>query len=252
MRTPYERPQSSAGGGSGAGGDYHRDRDGRDGRDRDGYSKYSSGRRDPSRPSRRECRVYVGNLAYEVGWQELKDFMRKAGEVVYADVLTQPSGRSKGCGVVEYSTPEEAQRAIRELNDTQLLNRPVFIREDRETEAKFGANPPRSRGPPPSGGHYSGAGADTAGRQIFIGNLPYIVAWQDLKDLFRQAGNVVRADVMEGPDRRSKGTGTVLFETPQEAQNAIAMFEGHEWHGRRLEVREVGMQIRDGLEIGGS
>lgn len=33
--------------------------------------------------------------------------------------------------IVEYSTPEEAQRAIKELSDTPLLGRPVFIREVR-------------------------------------------------------------------------------------------------------------------------
>ncbi|KAJ3060904.1 hypothetical protein HK102_009318, partial [Quaeritorhiza haematococci] len=245
MRTPYERPPASSStgdsyrGSSGAPGtsDY---RDGgssyRPGGS-EGYSKYSSGKRDPSRPSRRECRVYVGNLAYEVGWQELKDFMRKVGEVVYADILTQPSGRSKGCGVVEFATPEEAQRSIRELSDTSLMGRPVFIREDREQEAKFGSGPGRTRGPPGSSYHPGGHG-DASGRQIFVGNLPYIVAWQDLKDLFRQAGNVVRADVQEGPDRRSKGVGTVLFETAAEAHAAISMFDGYELHGRRLEVRE--------------
>ncbi|KAJ3034896.1 hypothetical protein HK097_004367, partial [Rhizophlyctis rosea] len=202
--------------------------------------KYTAPRRDPSRPSRRECRVYVGNLAYEVGWQDLKDFMRKAGDVVFADILTQVGGRSKGCGVVEFSEPEQAQRAIRELSDTPLLGRPVFIREDREQEAKFGSGPgrgvggPPGRGGPPGGGYYG----DSAGKQVFVGNLPYIVAWQDLKDLFRSAGQVIRADVHEGPDRRSKGTGVVLFETAGDAQHAISMYDGFEWHGRRLEVRE--------------
>lgn len=33
--------------------------------------------------------------------------------------------------VVEFSKPEEAQRAIRELSDQQLLGRPIFIREVR-------------------------------------------------------------------------------------------------------------------------
>lgn len=33
--------------------------------------------------------------------------------------------------IVEYSTPEEAQRAIKDLSDTPLLGRPVFIREVR-------------------------------------------------------------------------------------------------------------------------
>ncbi|TPX58835.1 hypothetical protein SpCBS45565_g07902 [Spizellomyces sp. 'palustris'] len=189
-RTPYDRPGGDSHGGS--------------------SSKYSAGRRDPNRPpSKKECRVYVGNLAYEVGWQDLKDFMRKAGEVVFADILTGPGGRSKGCGVVEYAAIEEAQKAIKELNDTPLMGRPVFIREDREQEAKFGSLGPTKK-------------MDTAGRQIFVNNLPYIVAWQDLKDLFRQAGTVLRADVMEGPDRRSRGMGVVLFETAEEAHHAIS------------------------------
>ena len=40
----------------------------------------------------------------------------------------------------------------------------------------------------------------------------------------QDSGAVVRADVMEGPDKRSKGTGTVLFETPAEAHTAMCMY----------------------------
>lgn len=51
-------------------------------------------------------------------------------------------------------------------------------------------------------------------------------------------GAVVRADVHIGPDGRPKGSGVVAFETPEDARNAIAQFNGHEWQGRPLEVRE--------------
>jgi RNA recognition motif-containing protein len=44
-------------------------------------------------------------------------------------VFTDFSGRSKGCGIVEFDTVEEAQKAIDELNDTELEGRKVFIRE---------------------------------------------------------------------------------------------------------------------------
>lgn len=37
---------------------------------------------------------------------------------------------------MEFSTPEEAQRAIAELNDTELMGRMIFVREDREVRAK--------------------------------------------------------------------------------------------------------------------
>lgn len=51
--------------------------------------------------------------------------------------------------------------------------------------------------------------------------LPYTVGWQDLKDLFRAAGSIIRADVKMGPDGSHSGTGTVVYETAQDAQNAI-------------------------------
>lgn len=71
--------------------------------------------------------------------------------------------------------------------------------------------------------------------------LPYNVGWQDLKDLFRQAavtGSVIRADVHLAQDGRPKGSGIVAFDTPEDARNAITQFNGYEWQGRNLEVRE--------------
>jgi RNA recognition motif-containing protein len=49
------------------------------------------------------------------------------------DHFSGPDGRSKGCGIVEFTSPDEAQRAIAELNDTELMGRMVFVREDRES-----------------------------------------------------------------------------------------------------------------------
>lgn len=49
-------------------------------------------------------------------------------------VLEEASGRSKGCGLVEYSTREEAQNAIEQLTNSKLGDRMIFVREDREPE----------------------------------------------------------------------------------------------------------------------
>ena len=56
----------------------------------------------------------------------------------------------------------------------------------------------------------------------FCLQLPYQAGWQDLKDLFRSAGNIVRADINIGADGRPKGSGTVIFETAKDAQQAIS------------------------------
>ncbi|KAJ7749513.1 hypothetical protein DFH07DRAFT_746679, partial [Mycena maculata] len=69
--------------------------------------------------------------------------------------------------------------------------------------------------------------------------LPYQASWQDLKDLFRGAGHVIRADINLAADGRPKGSGTVTFETASDAMSAIRMFHNTDWYGRTIEVREV-------------
>ncbi|TDL22750.1 RNA-binding domain-containing protein [Rickenella mellea] len=174
-----------------------------------------------------------------------------AGEVLFAEVLVTPTGVSKGCGIVEFSSPEDSQRAIRELSEVPLLGRPVFIREDRENDARFGATPVpgkigmamagqgfNAQPPPRPPSHNAFGNHNNPGNQLYVGNLPYQAGWQDLKDLFRAAGNIVRADINIGADGRAKGSGTVIFETAKDAQQAISMYNGFDWYGRTLEVRE--------------
>lgn len=67
--------------------------------------------------------------------------------------------------------------------------------------------------------------------------MPFSTQWQDLKDLLRPAGRILRADIALAPDGRSKGWGTAVFATPQEAQNAIDTFDGWEVDGRIIKVR---------------
>jgi len=164
-------------------------------------------------------------------------------------VLVTPTGISKGCGIVEFGSQEDSQRAIRELSEQPLLGRPVFIREDRENESRFGATPVPGKigmamagqgltvGPPPRPAYHNSFGQNP-GNQLYVGNLPYQAGWQDLKDLFRSAGNIIRADINIGADGRPKGSGTVIFETSKDAQQAISMYNGFDWYGRVLEVRE--------------
>lgn len=188
------------------------------------------------------CRVYVGNLSWKVRWQDLKDHMKQAGEVVRADVFEDFNGRSKGCGIVEYSAPEEAQRAIKELNDSELFERLIFVREDREDGMSRGGGFRGGRGSYPpfrgrGGGGYGPRGGGGNGRQVFVSNLPWRMSWQDMKDLFRGCGEVVRADIMMAPDGRSKGVGTVLFASEDAAHKAVDTYNNYEIDGRRIGVK---------------
>ncbi|KAL7551827.1 hypothetical protein ACHAWF_015024 [Thalassiosira exigua] len=182
-------------------------------------------------------RVYVGNLSWATSWQDLKDHMRDAGDVQYAKILQDRDGRSKGCGIVEFTTAEGAKDAIEKLTDTELKDRKIFVREDREDGKRGGGG--GGGGPSGGGGGGGGGGGDppAAGTQLFIGNLSWETGWQDLKDHFRQMGEVDRADVAVGRDGRKKGFGFIRFSTPEEAQKAISELNGVEFMGRPLEVR---------------
>jgi len=179
-------------------------------------------------------KVYVGNLAWETSWQDLKDHFRQAGEVLHADIMLGADGRSKGCGLVTFSNAHDAARAISTLHDSVLHSRSIFVREDRE---------PATVGSPGGFGKGGGRGGGPAvpsvsnGCQVFVGNLPWDVAWQALKDHFRAAGNVVHADVMMDAEGRSRGFGTVLFSTTREAAKAIQLFNESFLLGRQIEVR---------------
>eukprot|EP00003_Mantamonas_plastica_P002935 TRINITY_DN1234_c0_g4_i2.p2 TRINITY_DN1234_c0_g4~~TRINITY_DN1234_c0_g4_i2.p2 ORF type:complete len:147 (-),score=13.22 TRINITY_DN1234_c0_g4_i2:71-511(-) len=74
------------------------------------------------------CCVFVGNLAYSVNDAALQEHMSQAGEVVSAIVLRMGS-RSKGCGLVEYASAEDAENAQKTLTETELEGRNIFVRE---------------------------------------------------------------------------------------------------------------------------
>mmetsp|Transcript_19868 Transcript_19868/g.25065 ORF Transcript_19868/g.25065 Transcript_19868/m.25065 type:complete len:501 (-) Transcript_19868:1552-3054(-) len=184
---------------------------------------------------KQDCRVYVGNLSWDVSWQDLKDHMRTAGDVSFAEVMQEPGGRSKGCGVVEYKTPEEAKEAIDSLNDTELKGRMIFVREDRETSGGGGGRTGSAGGGGGGGGGYHGGASSTS---VYVGNLAYETSWQDLKDHMRQAGNVDQANILQGEDGRSKGCGIVIYQNVRDASRAIRELQNSTLHGRPIFVRE--------------
>ena len=197
-----------------------------------------------SAPPRLGRKVFVGNLGYSVTDAELKQaFVEGVGEgtVSEAVVLQNHDGRSKGCGIVTFETDEAAQQAVDSMQERDIKGRPIFLREDREettgTARRTNASGSSSRG---GGGGGRAVPPNThPDCFLFVGNLPFDVRWQELKDHFRRAGPVIKADVLIFPDtHRSKGVGTVVFEHPEDARNAIRMFNGTNMKGRELFVRE--------------
>ncbi|XP_053553973.1 serine/arginine-rich splicing factor 5 [Bombina bombina] len=94
-----------------------------------GYRQSNNG--GPSRygpPVRTEHRIVVENLSSRVSWQDLKDFMRKAGDVTYVDA--HRSNRNEG--VVEFASYTDMKNALDKLDGTELSGRKIKLVEDRK------------------------------------------------------------------------------------------------------------------------
>jgi RNA recognition motif-containing protein len=78
-------------------------------------------------------RLFVGNLAWTTTDLDLQEHMVSGGVVLSARVMVNESnGRSKGYGIVEMATQQDAMNAIQTLNNTELNGRSIFVREDQK------------------------------------------------------------------------------------------------------------------------
>ena len=175
------------------------------------------GEMEEATPTASGANVYVGNLSWSTESSGLREHMQVAGNVVEANVMLEQGGRSKGCSIVSYSTPEEAQNAISTLHNTELDGRLIFVREDREQggggggggRGRGGGQAPIRSAPVARSGSGGGAPRGGTGCRVYVGNLSYDTDWTALKDHMRGGGDVAYADVLTDPSGRSKGCGVV-------------------------------------------
>lgn len=85
------------------------------------------------------CRLFVGNLPYQVAERDLEDHFRAAGVVTSVNVmLDRETGRSRGFAFVEFSTPEEAQKAVELFHGKELSGRALTVNIARPREERPG------------------------------------------------------------------------------------------------------------------
>ena len=84
-------------------------------------------------------KLYVGNLPYDVGEADLQQLFGAAGNVESVNVIRDmATGRARGFAFVEMATDEEAQKAIRELNEHSMGGRNLTVNEARPKPERTG------------------------------------------------------------------------------------------------------------------
>ena len=79
--------------------------------------------------------MFVGSLPWGVDDNKLQEIFAKFGTVISATVLKdRETGRSRGFGFVEMANDEEADKAIAELNGSDLDGRKIVVNVARPRE----------------------------------------------------------------------------------------------------------------------
>lgn len=93
--------------------------------------------------------IYVGNLPFNMGEEDLKEIFEEYGEVSSVKIINDKfTGRSKGFGFVEMDNDSEANNAIKELNNAEISGRNIKVNESkpRPAESRGGGGDRRGGG----------------------------------------------------------------------------------------------------------
>jgi RNA recognition motif-containing protein len=75
-------------------------------------------------------RLYVGNLAWAVTDQDLRELFSEVGKVDNSQVIVdRETNRSRGFGFVEMESDEAAEAAIKKFNGRDLKGRAIRVNE---------------------------------------------------------------------------------------------------------------------------
>lgn len=112
---------------------------------RRGPPDYDRGPRRFGPPTRTNYQLLVENLSSSVSWQDLKDFMRQAGDVTYTDAHKLRRHE----GVVEFATYADMKNALESLDNVSLDGRRIRLVETKRLQRRSSRSSSGSKSPRP-------------------------------------------------------------------------------------------------------
>jgi len=178
-------------------------------------------------------KLFVGHLSPDTRERDLERFLKDKGfsrSIVEIVIKT-------GYGFVIFDDKQDADDAVYELNGKELLNYKLAVEYAKPSERRDDRGGGYRRDSPPRGGR--GGFSSRFGRpyntefRVLIENVSTRCSWQDIKDYFRQAGEVTFAKC----HRERMGEGVVEFASAKDMDNALRKLDGTELFGKRIKLR---------------
>ncbi|XP_065831506.1 serine/arginine-rich splicing factor 1-like [Oscarella lobularis] len=209
----------------------------------------------------RNCRIYVGNLPHDVREKDVEDLFYKYGKIVTLELKNKRDGAP--FAFIDFDDDRDADDAVSSRDGYEFDGHRLRVEPCRGTERGRGGVPLRDRGGYDrysggggggggyggrrggggggggGGGSPSGGSRSRSGYRVKVTGLPTTGSWQDLKDHFREAGDVCYTDVYRD------GTGVVEFARARGVDYAVrhlndTKFRSHEGETSRIRVVEDG------------
>ncbi|VVC29321.1 RNA recognition motif domain [Cinara cedri] len=158
--------------------------------------------------------VHISNLSEEFNGTDLYDMFEVYGEITSVKVVRKENGDSKRFGFVNFQKPDDAKKAVEELNGKPSPSGENYYVSC--AHQKYG-----SKDTPLKTFENTERVEPSNKVNLYIRNLDGTVTDERLKHEFSAFGVVTRAIVMK-ENGRSKGVGFVHFETAEQASNAMA------------------------------
>ena len=89
-------------------------------------------------------RLFVGNLSYQTGENDLQDYFAQAGSVTSVNLmLDKMTGKSRGFACLEFASQDDANKAIEQFHNKEFQGRSLTVniarpREDRPPQRSWG------------------------------------------------------------------------------------------------------------------
>uniref|UniRef100_A0ACD5Y7F1 Uncharacterized protein n=1 Tax=Avena sativa TaxID=4498 RepID=A0ACD5Y7F1_AVESA len=172
-------------------------------------------------PTGPKTRLIAMNIPWDFTPDDMRALFEKQGTVVDVELSMYSSKKNRGLAFITMGSEEEALSALNNLNLSTLTDRTIKV--------DF-AKPKKKQPSVPS--------APVEKNVVFVGNLMWRVRSRHLRELFASTPGVQSVEVIfhTTTPRRSAGYAFVSFSSKEEAEAAIATFNGQELMGRSINV----------------
>eukprot|EP00747_Dinoflagellata_sp_TGD_P180344 gnl/TRDRNA2_/TRDRNA2_32640_c0_seq1.p1 gnl/TRDRNA2_/TRDRNA2_32640_c0~~gnl/TRDRNA2_/TRDRNA2_32640_c0_seq1.p1 ORF type:complete len:501 (-),score=85.47 gnl/TRDRNA2_/TRDRNA2_32640_c0_seq1:74-1576(-) len=190
-------------------------------------------------------KVFFAGASFDTTLKYLRSCFQEAGHIARLVLFRLPDGRSRGMGICQYSSSQEAEYAVANLHDMVIDGREILVTLDYDGGTKGSCSKWHTEGGEEDEEEDD---AEIYSARVFFASADYSSHLRDLRAAFEYYGRLRSIMLFRTAEGRSRGMGVCVYETMEAAARAIS--EGIEVDGRLLHLQEDQSQYAQATSLG--